>query len=85
MSLVAIVVAVACLAIGTQIGVFVIQKLYPPDGRLIDVAGARLHVVELGSSEFADGLPIVLIHGASANLEINARAAWHAVWRNAAA
>jgi pimeloyl-ACP methyl ester carboxylesterase len=67
MSLVTVVVAIAALAIVTQIGVFAIQKLYPPDGRFIDVAGARLHVVELGPQTSTE-LPVVLIHGASANL-----------------
>jgi pimeloyl-ACP methyl ester carboxylesterase len=68
MSLVAIVVAIACLAIVTQIGVFAIERLYPSDGRLIDVAGAKLHVVDLGPRNSAE-LPVVLIHGASANLK----------------
>jgi pimeloyl-ACP methyl ester carboxylesterase len=67
MNLVALAVAIACLAIVTQIGVVAIQKLYPPDGRFIDVAGARLHVVELGRQTSTEP-PVVLIHGASANL-----------------
>ncbi len=67
MSLVAVAVAIACLVIVTQIGVVAIQKLYPPEGRFIDVAGARLHVVELGPQTSTE-LPVVLIHGASANL-----------------
>jgi pimeloyl-ACP methyl ester carboxylesterase len=34
---------------------------------MVEVAGARLHVVELGPR---DGLPIVMLHGASSNLEV---------------
>lgn len=67
MTLAAIAVTIAALAIVTQIGVFVIQKIHPPEGRFVDVAGARIHVVELGPQN-ADELPVVLIHGASANL-----------------
>lgn len=39
----------------------------PPVGRLIDVEGERVHVLELGP-ERAEGPPVVLIHGASVNL-----------------
>lgn len=35
-----------------------VELLLPPVGKLIEVAGARLHVVEKG-----EGLPILLIHG----------------------
>jgi pimeloyl-ACP methyl ester carboxylesterase len=60
------VTALVLLALVTQVGVVAVQRAYPPEGRMIDVAGARLHVVELGPPE---GLPIVLLHGASSNLE----------------
>jgi pimeloyl-ACP methyl ester carboxylesterase len=46
----------------------VLERLYPAQGRQIDVAGAALNVVELGRRDAA-GPPIVLLHGASSNLE----------------
>jgi pimeloyl-ACP methyl ester carboxylesterase len=63
-----IVVALAFLALLTQAGVLALQRAYPAQGQLIDVAGATLNVVELGPRDAA-GPPIVLIHGASSNLE----------------
>ncbi len=62
------VAALVVLALVTQAGVVALQRLYPQQGRTIDVAGARLNVVELGPRDAA-GPPIVLIHGASSNLE----------------
>jgi pimeloyl-ACP methyl ester carboxylesterase len=62
------VTALAVLALITLAGVFVLQRIYPQQGRTIDVAGARLNVVELGPRDAA-GPPIVIIHGASANLQ----------------
>lgn len=38
------------------------EEMVPVDGRFVDVAGARLHVVELGAKD-AEGPAIVLIHG----------------------
>jgi pimeloyl-ACP methyl ester carboxylesterase len=67
MILIGLVATLAVLALVTQAGVLIIERLYPPEGRLIDVAGGRLHIVELGPRE-APGPTIVLIHGASANL-----------------
>ena len=65
-----IVVAVlVALALLTQAGVFVLERTYPPRGVRIEVAGAILNVVDLGPRD--TGLPpIVLIHGASSNLEV---------------
>ncbi|QOZ37683.1 alpha/beta fold hydrolase [Bradyrhizobium sp. CCBAU 53421] len=54
-------------ALATQIGAVLIQRAFPPRGRMIDVAGARLHVVELGPRDAA-GPPVVMLHGASSNL-----------------
>jgi pimeloyl-ACP methyl ester carboxylesterase len=67
MIIVAAFAVLAVLALLTQAGVVVLQRSYPPEGRMIDVAGARLHVLELGPSQAA-GPPIVMIHGASSNL-----------------
>lgn len=67
--IVALAVAGLVLVLATQGGVWLIQRAFPPDGRMIDVAGARLHVVELGSRDAA-GPPVVLLHGASSNLHV---------------
>lgn len=53
-------------AVITFIGVRLIERAHPPRGRFIDSGGLRQHVVELGA---AADTPIVLIHGASCNLE----------------
>jgi pimeloyl-ACP methyl ester carboxylesterase len=65
---VVVVVALAVLALVTQAGVVAIQRAYPARGKMIEVAGATLHVVEIGPRDAA-GPPIVMIHGASSNLE----------------
>jgi pimeloyl-ACP methyl ester carboxylesterase len=65
---VVVVVALAILALITQAGVVAIQRSYPAQGQMIEVAGATLHIVEIGPREAA-GPAIVMIHGASANLE----------------
>jgi pimeloyl-ACP methyl ester carboxylesterase len=64
--LVAVLVALALL---TQAGVFVLERTYPPRGVRIDVAGAVLNVVDLGPRD-ASLAAIVLLHGASSNLEV---------------
>ena len=48
------------------IGVDEIKRAHPPSGRFVEVDGGRLHLVELGP---ADAPPVVLLHGASTNLE----------------
>ncbi len=68
MILLSAVAVLAVLALITQAGVFALQRLYPQQGRSIEVAGGRLNVVDLGPRG-ADGPPVVMIHGASANLE----------------
>jgi pimeloyl-ACP methyl ester carboxylesterase len=46
-----------------------IEAAHPAAGRFVDVEGGRLHVLELGpSSGREEQLPIVLVHGASGNL-----------------
>ena len=64
----AVVAALAVLALITQAGVLLLQRSHPAQGRMIEVAGAVLHVVELGPRDAA-GPPIVMLHGASSNLE----------------
>jgi pimeloyl-ACP methyl ester carboxylesterase len=65
---IAVVAALAVLALITQAGVLLLQRSFPAQGRMIEVAGATLHVVELGPRDAA-GPPIVMLHGASSNLE----------------
>ncbi len=68
MTAIVVVAAFALLALVTQAGVFALQRLHPAQGRMIEVAGATLHVLELGPRD-AKGPPIAMIHGASSNLE----------------
>lgn len=62
------VAVLAILALITQAGVLVLQRRYPAQGRSIEVAGGRLNVLDIGPRDAA-GPPVVLIHGASSNLE----------------
>ena len=64
-----VVAALVVLAVATQAGVLALQRAYPPQGRMVEVAGATLHVVDIGPHD-APGPPIVMIHGASSNLEV---------------
>jgi pimeloyl-ACP methyl ester carboxylesterase len=66
---VVVVVALAILALITQAGVFALQRTYPARGRIVEVAGATLNVVDIGPRDAA-GPPVVMIHGASSNLEV---------------
>jgi len=63
-----VVAVLVTLALFTQAGVFVLERLHSTGGRRIQVTGAMLNVVELGPRDAA-GPPIVLLHGASSNLE----------------
>jgi len=60
------VAALLLLALITQAGIMVVQRLHPAQGEMIEVAGATLHVVDIGPR---DAQSVVLIHGASSNLE----------------
>jgi pimeloyl-ACP methyl ester carboxylesterase len=67
----ALIIVVAIFAGGavvTVIGAFLIDRAHRPRGRFIDVGGFRQHVVEIGSGT-AGAPPVVLLHGAGANLE----------------
>ena len=63
-----LVAALAVLAVATQVGVYLLERKYPAQGRFIDVAGGRMHVIEIGPRDAA-GTPVVLIHGATSSLE----------------
>src|ERR1700677_964667 len=65
---IAVVAALAVLALITQAGVLVLQRAFPAEGQNIEVAGATLNVLDIGPRD-AVGPPIVVIHGASSNLE----------------
>jgi pimeloyl-ACP methyl ester carboxylesterase len=54
------------LAVLTEFGARRIARAHPPQGRFVEVAGGRLHVLELGSP---DAPPVLLLHGASGNLQ----------------
>jgi pimeloyl-ACP methyl ester carboxylesterase len=68
-----LVIVAACVGaafVVTRCGAVLIERAHPPAGRFVDIAGQRQHVVELGQDDdSAPAWPIVLIHGASCNLE----------------
>jgi len=57
------------LAVITAAGVSSIERRHPPAGFFVDVKGGRLHVLNLSPLEGAEDVPLVLLHGASGNLE----------------
>lgn len=44
------------------------EARFPPKGQFADVAGQQVHYVEYPAGENADLIPMIFIHGASANL-----------------
>ena len=64
-----VVAALTILALVTQAGVWLTQRAHPAKGRMVEVAGATLHVVDIGPRDAASP-PIVMLHGASSNLEV---------------
>ncbi|UPK34827.1 alpha/beta hydrolase [Bradyrhizobium sp. 186] len=67
MILIFVVTALVLLALVTQAGVFAFQRAFPSQGDMVEVDGATLHVVDIGPRDA--GPPIVMLHGASSNLE----------------
>jgi len=67
MILLFVVTVLAALALVTQAGIFAFQRAFPPQGDMVEVDGATLHVVDIGPRDA--GPPIVMLHGASSNLE----------------
>jgi pimeloyl-ACP methyl ester carboxylesterase len=59
------------LVVVTKLGIARLEAEHPPTGEFVEVDGVRLHVVQLGLPRDAPGAEpaIVLIHGASGNLE----------------
>jgi pimeloyl-ACP methyl ester carboxylesterase len=68
MILIVVVATLAILALITKAGVHVLQRTFPAQGRMIEVAGASLNVLDIGPRDAA-GPPVVMVHGASSNLE----------------
>ena len=68
MLVITILVLLVAFALVTRAAVVAIERADPPQGQFVDVRGARLHVVDIGPRHLAEP-PIVLIHGASANLQ----------------
>jgi pimeloyl-ACP methyl ester carboxylesterase len=58
----------ALLALVTQAGVFVIERRYSARGQAIAVDAATINLVDIGAKNAA-GPPLLLLHGASSNLE----------------
>jgi pimeloyl-ACP methyl ester carboxylesterase len=67
MFLLIVLAALATLALVTWTGAVLAERAHPAQGRMVEVAGARLHVVEIGPR---GAPPIVMLHGASSNLEV---------------
>ncbi len=64
-----ILAALALLALVTWLACLVLERRHRPHGRFVDVAGGRLHVVEVGAARGPHDPAVVLIHGASGNLK----------------
>src|ERR1700726_15459 len=56
-------------AVVTLIATARIEAAHPPAGRLVEVSGGRLHLLELGPTSVEQQPPIVMVHGASGNVE----------------
>jgi pimeloyl-ACP methyl ester carboxylesterase len=69
MIMVMAVTALGILALITQAGVRYAQRAHPAQGRMVEVEGGALHIVDIGPRDAA-GPPIVMLHGASSNLEV---------------
>lgn len=69
MAVVMVVAALVLLALATQIGVFLAERAHPAQGRMVEVTGGTLHVLDIGPRD-AMGPPVVMLHGASSNLEV---------------
>ena len=69
MTVVIVVVALVMLALVTQAGVLLAERAHPAQGKMVEVAGGALHILDIGPRDAA-GPPIVMLHGASSNLEV---------------
>lgn len=65
-----IIVGVFCAgAVITFVGTRLIERAHRPRGRFVDVGGLPQHVVEIGPQGVERATAVVVVHGASANLE----------------
>lgn len=64
---------IGLLALASFIGARAIEARFPPVGTFVPVDGGRLHVLDLGPRDSALA-PVVLVHGASGNLNEMRRA-----------
>lgn len=69
MTIVIVVAALVVLALVTQAGVLLAERAHPARGKMVEVAGGALHILDIGPRDAA-GPPIVMLHGASSNLEV---------------
>ena len=60
MAVVIVVAALVVLALVTQIGVFFSERAHPAQGRMVEVAGGALHILDIGPRDAA-GPPIVML------------------------
>ena len=68
-AVVIIVIVFVAGAAATLVFSRMIERRHPPHGRFVDVHGLRRHIVELGQTSAPSNLPVVLLHGAGANLK----------------
>jgi pimeloyl-ACP methyl ester carboxylesterase len=61
--------ALIMLALATHGAVLLFQRRFPARGEAVEVEGARLNVIDIGPRSAA-GPPVVMIHGASSNLDV---------------
>ena len=72
MLLIGVIAIIAILGIGATItaaGVTLLERAHRSTGRFVPVDGGHLHVVDLAPAQSTDLAPVVLLHGASGNLE----------------
>jgi len=66
------IIIIAILGLGaaiTALSVAWLERAHRPAGRFVPVAGGHLHVVDLAPASQPRSPPVVLLHGASGNLE----------------
>ena len=64
MIVVSVVVTLIVLAAITQAGVWLIERRHPLTGQMIDVAGSRLRVIDIGPKDSALPPVVLLTHAA---------------------
>ncbi|WP_315736539.1 MULTISPECIES: alpha/beta hydrolase [unclassified Bradyrhizobium] len=60
--------ALGLLALLTQAGVVLMERRYPAQGEAVEVDGATINLVDIGPRD-GERPPLLLVHGASSNLE----------------